>query len=156
MKLLRQFACLCCLLAVVAVAHAGSLKSQVIQGALTTCAKPGVTTVTTWLNTLGFPIYVPAGYLWLGEDMTGASDTGLWLIDTTSGVVFTNTNWDHYAEPTSIQANQLVFNVSPNYFTVAPNDAVTLFQACTGPYTNSGAIHINTQVTLYYLTTPPN
>ena len=154
MKLITHICAL--LLFLPAIAVAGPIQSITFSGPLTTCSLKGSWVITTWTNNLNRPIYVTDGYVWVGEDGGGRSDTAIWLLDKSSGVVFDNTNWDHYAEPTSIQANQLVFNVAPNYFLVNPNDVIVLQQSCAGPYAGTKPVHIATEVLLHYLTSAPN
>lgn len=100
------------------------------------CTNPGTTVKYSWSNNLGYPIYVEGGYVWVGESMSGVSDTAISLRDATSGDTYINTNWDHYAEPTCADCNLLHFSAGNNYFLVNEGDTINLALSCTGPYTS--------------------
>ncbi len=112
------------------------------------CPVAGATQTTSWFNNLGYPIRVTHGYVWIGEDMGGRSDTPFWLSNV-SHDVYAVTNWDHYAEPTGMNSNIRDFDARPGYFVVSPNDEVRLTESCTpsnGTPTNVAGFFV-----LYYV-----
>ena len=85
----------------------------------------GWTHTATWPNNQGFPIYIRLSKIWMGMDMGGRGDFWAKLIRASDGSVIDFTNWDHYAEPTTVQ-HFLQQDFQPNYMLLAPGDSLIL------------------------------
>lgn len=128
------------------------IRSIVLPGPTVNATAAGATLSTSWINNLGYPIFVLRGTIFAGESMGGRSDTALWFVNRTAGDVFDVTNWDHYAEPTSIDSNRMRFSVSPYWFLVMPGDEIVISATITGPYAPETTIPtVASQGLLYYL-----
>lgn len=114
-----------------------NLSIPLITAPVPTTAPQPVTEKVTWTNATGGMCYVFKGWIWIGESGGSVADTPFQLDNLTQGENYLSLGWDHYENPTGINANSLSFDVTPGAFYVFPNDVIQ-FQV--------GMVNYNTSV----------